>query len=113
MIRKRKDPFFVQLGERIRVLRKGSGLTQERLAERADVSVNFIGNAERGESAASVKTLRRFAKALGVSLKDLFDFPDEDQGEILSRILALLKTKAWDVEELRGIENLIRIVAQR
>lgn len=113
MARKSKDPFQVQLGERIRALRKKASLTQERLAEKAEVSVKFIGNAERGETAVSVKTLRRIAKALGVNLKELFDFPDEDEEEMLNAIMVLLRGKEWDVDELKGIMSMIRIAAHR
>lgn len=108
-----KDDFRIKLGERIRALRKSAGLTQEQLAEKVNVSVNFIGNAERGESAASVKTLRRIAKALGVSLKELFDFPDEDVSEIIDEMMALLKNREWEAEELRMMRNLVRMVGKR
>ncbi len=115
-----KDPFKVQLGERIRMLRKAVGLTQERLAEKADLSVNFIGNTERGENVPSLKTLRRVAKALGVHLKDLLDFPDVDVAETIDEILTeindevatLLKRKEWEIDELRGVRNLIRIAGR-
>jgi len=115
-----KDPFKVQLGERIRMLRKAVGLTQERLAEKADLSVNFIGNTERGENVPSLKTLRRVAKALGVHLKDLLDFPYVDVAETIDEILTeindevatLLKRKEWEIDELRGVRNLIRIAGR-
>ena len=107
-----KDQFRVKLGERIRILRKEAGLTQEQLAEKAEISVNFIGNAERGESSASVKTLRRMAKALGVSLKEMFDFPDEDAAVILDEVIGFLKSREWDIEELRMIRGLVRMIGR-
>jgi transcriptional regulator with XRE-family HTH domain len=110
---KMKDPFKVKLGERIRALRKEAGLTQEQLAEKAGVSVNFIGNAERGESAASVKTLRKIVKAIGVNLKDLFDFLDEDANEIIDEIITLLKSKRWEIEELKMLRSLVKIIGLR
>ena len=113
MARRKKDPFQVQLGERIRALRNRAGFTQERLAEKADVSVKFIGNIERGESAVSVRTLRRIAHALSVTLKELFDFPDEDAGEILDAIMGLLRGTECDVDELKGLMYMIRIAAHR
>ncbi len=76
------------------------------MSEYAEVSVNFIGNVERGESAASVKTLRRIAKAVGADLKDLFDFPDEDADEIIDQIMAILRSGDWEIDELRMVRNL-------
>lgn len=63
-----------QLGLRIAGLRKESGFTQEKLAEKADYSVEFISFVERGIHAPSIEGCERIAKALGISLKDLFDF---------------------------------------
>lgn len=108
-----KEAFKVKLGEKIRELRRETGLTQEELAEKAGVSVNFIGKAERGESAASVRTLRVIARALGMGLKDLFDFPDEDAGEIAGDIMALLNSKEWQIDELRMVRDLVRMVRQK
>ena len=59
------------IGEAIRRCRKRAGLSQERLAEKADLHPVYIGELERGEEAASVHALVRIAKALGVRVRDL------------------------------------------
>ncbi len=41
-------------------------MTQEQLAEKSDLSLNFIGNLERGEKMASLETILRLADALGL-----------------------------------------------
>lgn len=107
-----KDSFQAQLGERIRELRKAWGLTQEQLAERADVHVSFVGNVERGENVPSIKTLRRIAKALGVSVKDVFDFPDEDTDEMIDEIFVMLKSKRWEIDKLRWVRESIRVISE-
>ena len=63
-----------QLGQRVAQLRKNAGLTQEKLAEKANYSVEFISFVERGINAPSIEGCERIAKALGIQLKDLFDF---------------------------------------
>ncbi|MEE9367865.1 MAG: helix-turn-helix transcriptional regulator [Pontiella sp.] len=63
-----------RLGQRIATLRKSAGLTQEKFAEKADYSVEFISFVERGIHALSLEGCERIATALGISLKDLFDF---------------------------------------
>ena len=63
-----------KLGQKIAALRKGKGFTQEQFAERTDYSVEFISFIERGINAPSIEGCARIAKALGVPLKDLFDF---------------------------------------
>ncbi len=59
------------LGENIRTKRKGAGFSQEKLAEKADLSPNYIGYVERGDQTISVDSLSRIAAALKVSLEEL------------------------------------------
>jgi len=62
-----------RLGVAVRRQRKAKKLTQEVLAERADLSTNYIGNIERGEYDVTVSTLRRVAVALGCTTSALLD----------------------------------------
>ncbi len=62
------------LGKRIAALRKSKNLSQEDFAEKSGYSVEFISLVERGVNAPSVAGLEKIAKALGVEIKDLFDF---------------------------------------
>ena len=48
-------------------------LSQEKLAEKADLHPVYLGELERGEETASVAALLRIAKALGIRVRDLFD----------------------------------------
>jgi transcriptional regulator with XRE-family HTH domain len=59
------------LGETIRAERIKAGLSQERLAEKANLARNYIGNIERAEYKVTVETLARIAKALGVRVREL------------------------------------------
>jgi transcriptional regulator with XRE-family HTH domain len=59
------------IGEAIRRFRKRAGLSQEKLAEKADLHPVYVGEVERGEETASVNALVRVAKALGVKVRDL------------------------------------------
>jgi transcriptional regulator with XRE-family HTH domain len=47
-------------------------MTQEELAERADVSPKYISELERGIAAASFETAGRLAMALRVTVAELF-----------------------------------------
>lgn len=59
------------LGEVIRAERMKAGLTQEELAEKADLARNYIGNVERAEYKVTVETLAKIAKALDLTVHDL------------------------------------------
>ena len=55
-----------------RVLRN-KGMTQGDLAKRLGVSVQAVNSAVCGRSNPSKKLLQRYAKALNVTIEDLFD----------------------------------------
>ena len=59
------------LGEAVRTARKEAGFSQEKLAEKADLSTVFISRIERGVESPSVDNLLKIAKALGVRVRDL------------------------------------------
>lgn len=61
-----------QFGERLRALRLAAGLTQERLAERADVHTTYIGQLERGEKNATIESVLKLSRALGLPAEQLF-----------------------------------------
>jgi transcriptional regulator with XRE-family HTH domain len=60
------------LGENIRTHRQRLKLSQEKLAERAELHHNYIGDIERGEENVSVDALMRIAAALDIRLGELF-----------------------------------------
>ncbi|MBU6411414.1 MAG: helix-turn-helix transcriptional regulator, partial [Verrucomicrobia bacterium] len=55
----------------IRAKRKKANFSQERLAEKANLSTVFISRVERGKESPSVDSLVKIAKALGASARDL------------------------------------------
>jgi transcriptional regulator with XRE-family HTH domain len=61
------------LGAKIRMRREASGMTQEALAEAANVHVNVVGRLERGVYNPSVLKLHAIIAALDVSLSTLFE----------------------------------------
>lgn len=64
-------------GERIKELREKKGLTQEQLAEAIGVKDDrTIRYWETGTNAPKFANLVALAKALGVHIRDLFDFRD-------------------------------------
>ena len=60
-------------GRRVRILRKREGLSQERLALRCGLDRTYVGGVERGERNISIVNIEKIARALGLSLRDLFD----------------------------------------
>ena len=63
-----------KLGQKIRIERMKRKMSQEKLAELAELNRNFIGMVERGESNITVKNLENISKAFNMEIKELFNF---------------------------------------
>ena len=82
---------YKELGKRIREERRKQDLTQERLAEMANISDSFMGHIERGGRTLSIETLAKLANALNLSIEYIicgeFNYqPDMLPAEILDAL---------------------------
>ena len=68
----RKDNGFMNIGNKIKELRISKNLTQEELADRAELSKSFISQLERDLTSPSIATLIDILQCLGTDLKDFF-----------------------------------------
>jgi transcriptional regulator with XRE-family HTH domain len=64
-------PVVVKIGDRLRDLRVRRALTQEELADKADVGTNTVARLERNETEPHMSTLRKLAGALDVDPTEL------------------------------------------
>jgi transcriptional regulator with XRE-family HTH domain len=62
----------LQVGERMRNMRKGQGLTLKDVADRAGVTQSLVSAIERGQTNPSLETLRRLAQVLSVPIFHFF-----------------------------------------
>jgi transcriptional regulator with XRE-family HTH domain len=60
------------LGKNIKLLRARRGLSQADLAEKANLSINFLSNIERGIKFPQPNMLSKIADTLGVEVNELF-----------------------------------------
>ncbi|MBC7347932.1 MAG: helix-turn-helix transcriptional regulator [Clostridia bacterium] len=100
-----------QLGQRLRDLRLRLGLTQEQLAERANLHYSYIGQVERGEKTPSLRALKRLAKAMHTSV-DFFleeQSPYDPQVDSLRRELLALVSEC-PAQDLELIVTFVRLL---
>lgn len=76
-----EDSIYRTLGLRVRDFRTRAGLTLEQLGERAGVSGAFVAHIEAGRKNASLATVRKLARALGVSPSEMLADPAEPETE--------------------------------
>jgi transcriptional regulator with XRE-family HTH domain len=60
------------LGKNIKLLRFHNNLSQAELAEKADISINFLSELERGNKWPRAETLASIGKALNIPVAELF-----------------------------------------
>jgi len=68
---RKKTPERKAFGLKVRMRRFEMGLTQEELAERAELHPTYVGSVERGERNIALENIIAIAKALECSPKDL------------------------------------------
>lgn len=94
---------LTDMGKRIAMRRKSLRLSQEELAELADVSPQLLSTAERGTKAMRPENLLKLSAALGVSTDYLLT------GEIIDKDISLItkKLEIFSVDQIRMIEQIL------
>lgn len=95
--------FLIDMGKRIATRRKSLHLSQEELAEIADVSPQLLSTAERGTKAMRPENLMKLSNALGVSADYLLT------GDIIDKDLSLIikKLERISADQIRTIEQIL------
>lgn len=97
------DILLKDMGKRISERRKDMKLSQEELAELAEVSPQLLSTAERGTKALRPENLLKISTALGVSVDYLLT------GEIIDKDLSIISNKLKNASstQIRSIEKII------
>jgi len=68
---RKRTPIRIAFGKIVREKRLLLGLSQEKLAEKADLHTNYVGSVERGERNIALENIYALAEALECSPRDL------------------------------------------
>ena len=100
------------LGKRIAKLRRERGLTQERVAELADISNNFISHIETSRSIPSLETVLKLCDVLQVTPDALLLGTGSQSREYLTGDI-LRKLESCTPQERRLIDGFIDLLIQQ
>lgn len=64
---------LTSFGRHVKEARRRAGFTQEELADRLELTANFVAHLERGSRAPSIETLASLSEVLKVSIPSLFE----------------------------------------
>ena len=98
-----------EVSKRIREIRISKGMSQEMLAQKADVNSNFLGRVERGVSSnLQLKTLDKIISALEIDYPTFFSFNIETADK-KTRIMNKLSLSSQQDEILDVIDSILDI----
>lgn len=95
------------LGKRIKELRKAQGISQQQLAEIANIDQRNLSHVECGDTFPS-RALLDIAKALNIELKELFDFEHLEMNEEAMKSYIKKNIDYLPQEELKSVYRMIK-----
>ncbi len=105
-----------KFGVRLFQLRSNAGMTQAKLADKADLSVDLISRIERGERAPSLASIEKISFALKVSPSQLLNFEGKNFEALAEwpleafAILNMLKGKK--MKQIKKVFDIAKIVLE-
>ena len=100
-----------RFGRRVKNLRGIKEWTQEELAEKMDISLNYLSSIERGQENPTFDMLIKLSEALGVEMRELFDIEHEVTPERLRKMLNKLAGEVNE-DKLKIAVRILEVVAK-
>ena len=82
---------YKETGNRILNMRLARGLTREKLAEKADISVQFLADIEKGKKSMTVTTLRNISSALLVTTDYIVNGKENSSSEPENELIEIFR----------------------
>ena len=80
------------IGLHIKELRKHKEFSQEKLADKMNMSVKYLSNIERGKENPTLDTFMKIATALHIELSEVFNYsPEKSPKELRDTVINLIK----------------------
>lgn len=102
-----------QIGLRIKLERTKQNLTQEQLAEMADISSSYLSAIERGKQSISLDYTNRFAEALKIPVIDFLTHEPESRYGMEEKPAGTDKMAVSNVERKRKMAELEEMISSR
>ena len=96
-----KKALNMEVGERIRTMRETNRFTREQLAEKANISIQFLYDIENGAKSMTVPTIINIAAALRVST-DYLLLGNNENSLVNPSIIAQLQTLSENQQKVAG-----------
>lgn len=95
------NDFLISVGRIIRARRKALRLSQERLAELANLHPTYISEIERGKVNASIFCFYTIAQALRIEFADFLFLPETTEERLSDQELSVLFTQICKLDQVK------------
>lgn len=101
-----------ELGEKIKRIRKDKGITQEQLAEMADISLRTLSGIESGENFMSAQTMEKILASLNISLNELFECEHlKSDDELINELFIIITKLKNNREKLEEVYKILKAIS--
>jgi transcriptional regulator with XRE-family HTH domain len=85
----------ILFGKKVRAAREAAGISRDDAAEKAGITVNYLGEIERGEKWPSLDIIRAIARAVKASPAVFLELEDEesDSGAIVEKLVRIFENR--------------------
>ena len=97
-----------EIGQKIKILRKTRGLTQQQLADKLNIKRATISNYEIGRRSPHIKELELIAEVLGVNL-DYFGFGGSAAIDLVARAKVLFESDIPAIEKQQAYKEIMKL----
>ena len=99
------------IGQKIKKLRMASGLTQEELSEKLDISQRALSSIERGYNFLSADTFDKILKELNISINELFFVEHLQDSEVLiDELQEKIKRLKHNPAKLQEVYKVVKVI---
>lgn len=102
-----------RIGLRIKLERTKQNLTQEQLAELADISSSYLSAIERGKQSISLDYTNRIAEALKIPVNELLTHEPESRYGVAEKPTGTSKVAISNAERKRKMAELEEMISSR
>jgi len=98
------------IGNRIRSIRRDRSLTQEALAEIAELNPKYISSIEIGKENPTIETLKKITDALKIKLSEVLQAEHEQTSETELKKIIVNELENANMEKLKMTAKLVRAI---
>lgn len=98
------------VAKQIRLLRLKSGMTQEHLAEKADLGFNYIYRLENKQLNVKLETIEKIIQALEVDMNTFFNIENQNQSGEFSQLIEDIRNLPTEKREptIKALRDILK-----